>query len=203
MEDFLNKQSNEKENKLNELRSELERAIDGLGKKIDTGILDTTLYLNALEVRTNASCEGHLDHGLPYCWVDLATSSQSSDLYKQYIKEQRDFDETPDSHDEGKMRLFYEARYYKYEELLQKVKNEKEEIRQKVQNILDTFFEENNNFMPYRLSKGLRLLPSEVPEFNLSKWIDTLSLLEKEELLKKSQETIKRFTEYLKEIYFK
>jgi hypothetical protein len=42
---------------------------DKLGKEIDTGILDTVVVLNMVGATTTASCEGHLDWGLPFPWV--------------------------------------------------------------------------------------------------------------------------------------
>jgi hypothetical protein len=43
--------------------------VDGMGKRIDIGIMGVVLYLNLHGVSTTASCEGHLDHGHPYPWV--------------------------------------------------------------------------------------------------------------------------------------
>jgi hypothetical protein len=47
------------------------RTIDGLGKHIDPGIMDVVVALNANDIHTTASCEGHLDWGTPYPWVDI------------------------------------------------------------------------------------------------------------------------------------
>lgn len=47
------------------------RVTDKLGKKIDTGILETVTALNMLGVCTKQSCEGHLEWGLPYPWIDI------------------------------------------------------------------------------------------------------------------------------------
>jgi len=46
---------------------------DGMGYPIDDGILETVVALNLLGLRTCQSCEGHLDDGLPYPWVDFET----------------------------------------------------------------------------------------------------------------------------------
>jgi len=43
---------------------------DKLGCPIDEGIFETVVALNILGITTTMSCEGHLDHGLPYPWVD-------------------------------------------------------------------------------------------------------------------------------------
>src|SRR5262245_2130702 len=44
---------------------------DQLGKPIDHGIRETVAILQLLGLHTRASCEGHLDWGLPVPWVDL------------------------------------------------------------------------------------------------------------------------------------
>lgn len=45
------------------------RTADGLGRRIDLGVMGLVLALNASGVRTTASCEGHMDHGHPFPWV--------------------------------------------------------------------------------------------------------------------------------------
>jgi hypothetical protein len=44
---------------------------DNLGKGIDSGIFDTVVALKALDISTTASCEGHLEHGLAFPWIDV------------------------------------------------------------------------------------------------------------------------------------
>lgn len=47
------------------------RLTDGMGYPIDEGILHTVVTLNLLGLCTSQSCEGHLDGGLPYPWLDF------------------------------------------------------------------------------------------------------------------------------------
>lgn len=54
-----------------ELTEIFSHVTDRIGRSIDKGIFDTVVALNALGIATSASCEGHLDHGLPYPWVDV------------------------------------------------------------------------------------------------------------------------------------
>src|SRR5260370_29918875 len=54
-----------------ELAKKFSRTTDRLGMPIDAGIFETVVVLNALGIHTMASCEGHLDHGLPCPWVDI------------------------------------------------------------------------------------------------------------------------------------
>jgi hypothetical protein len=49
--------------------------VDGMGKRIDIGIMGVVLYLNLHGVSTTASCEGHLDWGQPYPWVWVGVDS--------------------------------------------------------------------------------------------------------------------------------
>jgi len=58
-----------------ELAEKFSRITDKTGRPIDTGILETVVALNALDITTSMSCEGHLDHGLPYPWIDVGISS--------------------------------------------------------------------------------------------------------------------------------
>lgn len=44
---------------------------DKIGKPIDKGIFDAVVALNILGFDTYQSCEGHMDHGLPFPWIDI------------------------------------------------------------------------------------------------------------------------------------
>jgi hypothetical protein len=44
---------------LEEIRKEVERLVDKLGLPVEEGIKETVVMLNAFEIRTSASCEGH------------------------------------------------------------------------------------------------------------------------------------------------
>lgn len=51
---------------------ELESATDRLGEPIDAKIKETAAAFNLLGFRTEQSCEGHLDSGVPAPWVMMA-----------------------------------------------------------------------------------------------------------------------------------
>ena len=51
----------------------IRRITDGQACPIDEGIIETVVAFNLLELRTCQSCEGHLDSGWPYPWVDFET----------------------------------------------------------------------------------------------------------------------------------
>lgn len=53
---------------------DIEGTTDGLGKEIEKGIFDVVVALNALQVNTSQSCEGHLKEegrGFPFPWVEI------------------------------------------------------------------------------------------------------------------------------------
>jgi hypothetical protein len=54
----------------------VEQFTDRLGATIDEGIFETVVVFNLLGFRTFQSCEGHLDHGAPYPWVDVIDSER-------------------------------------------------------------------------------------------------------------------------------
>lgn len=49
--------------------------VDRIGCPIDEGIRETVVALNLLGFPTSQSCEGHLDHGCPYPWIDFETGT--------------------------------------------------------------------------------------------------------------------------------
>lgn len=57
--------------KWEELSEKFSHVTDKIGMPIDGGIFETVVALNVLDIPTSMSCEGHLDHGLPYPWVDI------------------------------------------------------------------------------------------------------------------------------------
>jgi hypothetical protein len=47
------------------------KVTDRLGHHVDFGIRHTVVAFNLRDLHTVASCIGHMDHGLPYPWIDL------------------------------------------------------------------------------------------------------------------------------------
>jgi hypothetical protein len=60
---------------------------------VDAGIRDTVTALRLLGFRTTASCEGHVDHGRPGPWVDVAfgkvTGHRLTRLLAEFAEEHR------------------------------------------------------------------------------------------------------------------
>lgn len=55
----------------NVLLERFKQVTDKLNMPIDTGIFETVVALNALDITTAMSCEGHTERGTPYPWVDI------------------------------------------------------------------------------------------------------------------------------------
>ena len=55
----------------NEAIEQFSRVTDAVGKPIDVGIFETVVALNMSGIVTRQSCEGHLDWGLPYPWIEI------------------------------------------------------------------------------------------------------------------------------------
>jgi len=74
MERFRNNsESPAKERAWESLVSDVERLRDSLGLHIDNEIKPLVVALRANGFSTTASCAGHVDHGLPYPWVDVVS----------------------------------------------------------------------------------------------------------------------------------
>lgn len=58
---------------------------DQMGQRIDAGILAPVVGLNLLGFRTSASCEGHLNWGCPYPWIEFYQEVATPD-YGQAVK---------------------------------------------------------------------------------------------------------------------
>ncbi len=66
-------------------RKNIHKVTDGLGLQIDKKIRSIVIRFNALDVVTQASCEGHETHGLPYPWVDFPSPGRwIQELLKEF-----------------------------------------------------------------------------------------------------------------------
>lgn len=61
------------------------KTTDKLGKSIDEGIFETVVALNVLGITTRQSCQGHLEWGLPYPWIDIHPEVESKYRLHQYL----------------------------------------------------------------------------------------------------------------------
>lgn len=56
-----------------EMAQEVDTWGDGLGSGLDEKIKDPVIALNLIGIASEQSCEGHLDWGLPYPWIQFVT----------------------------------------------------------------------------------------------------------------------------------
>jgi hypothetical protein len=63
----------------------VEQFTDHLGATVDRGIFETVVALNLLGFRTYQSCDGHLDHGAFYPWVDVVDIERERAAMKEWI----------------------------------------------------------------------------------------------------------------------
>jgi hypothetical protein len=77
---------------LSDVENEVDQLVDKLGNPIDKNIKQVVVALRYSGFNTTASCEGHLDHGFPYPWVDIRYKDSKSRENKKrrlskYIKQ--------------------------------------------------------------------------------------------------------------------
>ena len=60
---------------------------DALGLPIDPGIKNTVIVLNLLGFKTSGSCEGHMDWGKAYPWIEFDIDDKKIDALKNLIND--------------------------------------------------------------------------------------------------------------------
>lgn len=73
----------------NEVKQEVEQIRDGLGMPIDDGVKQVVIALRLWNFPTSASCEGHLDRGAPYPWVEIYAPDQEEKSWLRANRHQR------------------------------------------------------------------------------------------------------------------
>lgn len=69
------------------MSDEVDHWTDALGYPIDKEIKEIVIALNLMGVKTIASCEGHLDWGYAYPWVDVEITSPETEKCLRAIKQ--------------------------------------------------------------------------------------------------------------------
>jgi len=108
-----------------------DRVVDGIGVCIDSGIMDVVVGLNAVGVNTEASCEGHLDHGHAYPWI-LISAPHTDDLEEELRQARLRIWQTPESE--------REQAFDTYQEIEQRLKPLHMQEWDKVIDLLDSFY---------------------------------------------------------------
>lgn len=201
----------EKQTKWKEIVSSVEKITDKLGKKIDSGIKETVVAFLANDFNTDGSCEGHLNHGRPYPWIDITRTPQSNKF-----KEEKSI-LLSQIKDKGYKTFFYipetdKELYLKFVELRNEAMAYNKEVRNKIKSLMDSFyfshiplstdyvltFDENNRIEPI---SGAGLGKENWQKFESR--IKLMSPEEKNNYLKNCQDEMKAFTEFLKDRFMK
>ncbi len=73
------------EQRYQEMHERVATFTDKLGMAVDPGIFETVVVLNLLGLHTFQSCEGHLDHGVPYPWVTVMDEEQERLFNRRWL----------------------------------------------------------------------------------------------------------------------
>lgn len=201
----------EKQTKWNEALSSVEKITDKLGKKIDSGIKETVTAFLINGFNTDGSCEGHLDHGRPYPWIDISQNPQylefkeKENILISQMKEKgyKTFFDIPKTDEEL---------YSKFIELRNDVGIHRKETLDKVKLLFNSFYSSHKpisedcvlTFLEsgrIELISGAGLGKDNWGKFELK--IKSMTLEEKKNYLKNSQDEMEAFTEFLKDKFMK
>lgn len=173
-----------------EKREGVEEIVDKIGEPIDEGVKESVTAMNVNGFETSASCEGHLDHGESFPWVDVGESPSEEFLEKTEKVSGEDFN-----------RLLEENP--QVEELIERNHAGRERLRWMLDEFYDQSREEESEgerlltVSTANKFGGFRVLPREalIPK-------ESVSPQEQNERLQTWQEEMQRFTEFLRERYF-
>jgi len=71
----------ESQKKWDKIKNEIENSADSLGLEIDEGIKNPVIALNAFEINTAQSCEGHLDSGKSAPWIRIEAPNEPEERF--------------------------------------------------------------------------------------------------------------------------
>jgi len=202
----------EKQNIWNEWSKKVEKITDRIGYPIDPGIKESVIALNVFGIKTDGSCEGHLDRGLPYPWVDIEFVTKE-DLIAKFPNYKNDLEIIKEKQ-YGSIEMMQRNNPTLYERM-RLIENYLEETKKKsekeILELLDEFYtfhkpysKEGKIKANERNSSGFRIELSSSRGLGLDNWkkydekIAKLSPQEKELYLKNNQAEMKAFTEFLK-----
>jgi hypothetical protein len=166
--------------------------VDGLGRPIDEGILETVVALNLLGFRSTASCEGHLEHGKPFPWIDFELEGTVPEGFAESEAEAGREDLSPEAKEAACDRLLALMAAYHH----------KDHLYTRLNALLEVFYEQRND-VPYeerimldcRQPGWYRLLPAS--GFDARIWPES----ERAERLICCQAEMHDLTHYLKTVW--
>lgn len=210
----------EKENRLQKIRAEVDKIVDAEGMPIDSNIKETVVGLMALEFPTSASCEGHLEpeHGLGAPWVEISAPNEPEE---RFVGEKEIYQKIAEKYGISLEDVKRARHYQAYEEAVRetskneetpeykKWRQENKKLMDKVESLLTEFYK-NRKVAPnirleieefgeggyFRIHNGGEDYKSE------SKKLTQEELEAKKERLKQYQKEMQEFAEFLKKKYF-
>lgn len=221
------KQNNIEVVKIDEAIKKFENTADARGLGIDKGIIEQVALLDLLGYFTTASCEGHIDSGLPYGWVDFGSeierreqelSKKGESIYwnvynnarnianKLELEKFPNFKEDDTYSDE--MSDFWSETfhsqienhpdYIKYLEVSKEIRGERNNLRNNIEKLIDEYNEKNPELKITLQKLGL-------VRISFTTDIDSDDEFNKEEkiLIKNKSDVIaENFKKFLKEKYY-
>lgn len=202
---------------LNKLK-ETEETADALGYEIEGQVKETVVAFNLMGLSTSASCEGHTDHGISTPWIEVAAANQPEE---RFIGEKEIFQKVADKyripvedvkkgiHKEAWTEALKESSQNEETPEYRKWREENKKLIRKTSGLLQEFYQGREvtpsiqlkvseggegEFRVHNGGKDYRPVPEKLTE------------KQREELAKrliKYQEEMKRFTEFLKNKYFR
>jgi hypothetical protein len=194
-----------KQQRWQKLTTEFRQMTDRLGKGIDDGILETVVALNALDINTWQSCEGHIDWGIDAPYVDI--EAKGTEAAEQRVSEA--FDKADEVHrkimhspQDVHVNVDEVDELYKEAHRLRKEADKPHlEERRKVMVVLEEFYKERQ--VPY--DRRLHIQAIGARSRIESQGAGLPQILEPEvrqQKLREYQEEMGAFTKFLKEKFF-
>ncbi len=192
--------ANERQKRWEEIEASVESVADKLGMPVDQKIKFPVAALIANGFKTTMSCEGHLDHGAPWPWIDIE-SPLAADIQKN--RRYRLLDDTACLKDGWKsMSEKDKGEWNKFRDAIKDANNQEAD---RLRRILKEFYVEADTGKKLDVSVVAwpvwRLEPAEFSS-NESSIVDKWTPKKKKEALQPYQKEFKRFAEFLKERFF-
>lgn len=203
--------NSEKQNLWNECSLKVEKVTDGLNYPIDLGIKETVIAFNVHGIYTDGSCEGHLDRGLPYPWIDIAITPDKS--LEEFKKDQETIRKRTYKN-EGAFKKDDPILYEKMMKAKEVFIKKKIEVKLEFNKLIDEFYRsrkpysEEGEIVLKESGNGYRVEMSGGRGIGLDNWkkfdekIEQLTQFEKENFLRNNQKEMRIFTEFLKKKFF-
>jgi hypothetical protein len=196
-----NQEVTKKQQQWLDMEKEVHSWTDKLGMPIDLGIKDTVIVLNLLGFKTSASCQGHLDWGLPYPWIDFETTDQ--EVKNLMEKQQSVYQKIQKNYPAGDYSSPDLANLYK------EIRTLNDEIQRvsllkliSLKQLLDEFYS-NHHTHPDRMIRIHQLNPTFLRLYSIGgDWQITRNDTEKVAKLKEYQEEMHELTNFLIAKYY-